>query len=196
MLDADLARLYGRQHQRALNQALRRNRERFPDDFVFQSTAEEFAFFSVTNVISNTRRALIHRGFVRTGHSLWTSSRKHRGRTLRPYAFTEQGVACCRVSLRSRRACGSQHRYHAQRSSSCADSWTPNRDWPERSKRWKRNMNEALQRAGTPLDGLALVTGEATERLGRARVNSPSLRAIKRADHSPTPAKKQIGFHP
>ena len=42
MLDADLAKLYG-VSTKALNQALRRNRERFPEDFVFQLTAEEFA---------------------------------------------------------------------------------------------------------------------------------------------------------
>ena len=43
MLDADLAKLYG-VSTKALNQALSRNRERFPKDFVFQLTAEEFAF--------------------------------------------------------------------------------------------------------------------------------------------------------
>ena len=49
MLDADLAKLYG-VNTKALNQALRRNRERFPEDFVFQLTAEEFAFFQELHV--------------------------------------------------------------------------------------------------------------------------------------------------
>ena len=42
MFDADLAKLYG-VTTKALNQALRRNRERFPEDFAFQLTANEFA---------------------------------------------------------------------------------------------------------------------------------------------------------
>jgi hypothetical protein len=52
MLDADLAKLYGA-GTKALNQALRRNRERFPEDFVFQLTAEEFAFLRSQPVTSN-----------------------------------------------------------------------------------------------------------------------------------------------
>ena len=42
MFDADLAKLYG-VTTKALNQAFRRNRERFSEDFVFQLTANEFA---------------------------------------------------------------------------------------------------------------------------------------------------------
>jgi hypothetical protein len=42
LLDEDLARLYGVQ-TRVLNQAVSRNADRFPDDFVFRLTAEEFA---------------------------------------------------------------------------------------------------------------------------------------------------------
>ncbi|HEY5992377.1 MAG TPA: ORF6N domain-containing protein, partial [Candidatus Udaeobacter sp.] len=52
MLDADLAKLYG-VSTKALNQALRRNRERFPEDFVFQLTAEEFTFLRSQSVTSN-----------------------------------------------------------------------------------------------------------------------------------------------
>ena len=52
MLDADLAKLYG-VSTKALNQALRRNRERFPEDFVFQRTAEEFALLKSQIVTSN-----------------------------------------------------------------------------------------------------------------------------------------------
>ena len=69
MLDADLARLYG-VSTKALNQALRRNRERFPEDFVFQLTAEEFAFLRSQSVTSNAEEPHPPGGFVRTGHSL------------------------------------------------------------------------------------------------------------------------------
>ena len=102
MLDADLARLYG-VSTKALNQALRRNRERFPDDFVFQLTAEEFAFLRSPIVISNAEEPYSQR--LRPNWSQFvTSSGKHRGARYRPYAFTEQGVAMLSSVLRSRRA--------------------------------------------------------------------------------------------
>jgi ORF6N domain len=47
ILDADLANIYGVE-TRALNQALKRNRERFPDDFVFELTREEILGISQT----------------------------------------------------------------------------------------------------------------------------------------------------
>jgi hypothetical protein len=54
MLDTDLAKLYG-VSTKALNQALRRNRERFPEDFVFQLTGEEFAVLRSQIVTSNAK---------------------------------------------------------------------------------------------------------------------------------------------
>lgn len=57
----------------ALNQAVRRNSERFPEDFMFQLTSEE---------VSQLNRSQIVIG-----------SQKHRDPRSRPYAFTEQGVA-------------------------------------------------------------------------------------------------------
>ena len=80
MLDADLADLYGVQ-TKALNRALMRNRERFPEDFVFQLTEHEF---------EHLRR--------QTGTSRWG------GRRYLPYVFTEQGVAMLSGVLRSKRA--------------------------------------------------------------------------------------------
>lgn len=81
LLDADLAELYG-VDTRVLNQAVRRNIERFPADFMFQLTHEEW---------SNLRSQIV-------------ISSAHGGRRLRPYAFTEQGVAMLSSVLRSRRA--------------------------------------------------------------------------------------------
>jgi ORF6N domain len=72
MLDADLAQLYGVE-TRVLVQAVKRNLSRFPEDFMFQLSAEEFAALRSQTVISNIEG----RG----------------GRRTAPYAFTEQGVA-------------------------------------------------------------------------------------------------------
>jgi ORF6N domain len=90
MLDADLARLYG-VSTKALNQALRRNRERFPDDFFFQVTGEEFAFLRSQSVTSNAEEPY-PQGLRPNWSQFVTSSRKHRGARYRPYAFTEHGA--------------------------------------------------------------------------------------------------------
>lgn len=81
MLDADLARLYGVE-VRALNQAVKRNQERFPADFMFQLTADELTNLKSQSVISSS----------------WG------GRRHDPHAFTEQGVAMLSSVLRSTRA--------------------------------------------------------------------------------------------
>ncbi len=80
MFDGDLAGLYGVE-TRELNQAVRRNIERFPNDFMFQLTAEEFAHLKSQIVISS-----------------WGGIRK------KPLVFTEQGVAMLSSVLRSRQA--------------------------------------------------------------------------------------------
>jgi hypothetical protein len=82
MLDADLAQLYGAE-TRVLVQAVKRNLSRFPQDFMFQLTAEEFADLRSQSVIS---------------------SAGHGGRRTAPYAFTEQGVAMLSSVLNSARA--------------------------------------------------------------------------------------------
>ena len=83
MLDRDLAELYQVQ-TKALNQAVRRNRDRFPADFVFQLSENEAAELNRSQFV--------------------TGSEKHRDPRFRPYAFTEQGVAMLSSVLRSKRA--------------------------------------------------------------------------------------------
>jgi ORF6N domain len=82
MLDSDLAQLYGVE-TKVLNRAVKRNRTRFPADFMFQLTSEE----------AEALRCQI--GTSKTGRG---------GRRFRPYVFTEQGVAMLSSVLRSRRA--------------------------------------------------------------------------------------------
>ena len=80
MLSLDLAALYDVEPG-ALVQAVKRNAERFPDDFVFQLTPDEHRILKSQSVISS-----------------WG------GRRHPPYAFTEQGVAMLSSVLRSKRA--------------------------------------------------------------------------------------------
>jgi len=95
LLDSDLAELYGVETKR-INEAIKRNRERFPDDFMFQLSEEEWENLKSQNVTSKER-----------GKSLRSQSATlKRGvhRKYLPYAFTEQGVAMLSSVLRSPRA--------------------------------------------------------------------------------------------
>ena len=81
MLDADLAELYGVPTKR-LNEAVRRNAARFPEDFMFQLAAEE----------------------GETLRSQFATSKGRGGRRYIPYAFTELGVAMLSSVLNSEQA--------------------------------------------------------------------------------------------
>ncbi len=96
LLDADLAALYGVE-ARALNQAVARNRGRFPADFMFQLSVEEYEGIRSQFVTGSA-------GKNTNSSQIVMSSRKHRGQTYRPYAFTEQGIAMLSSVLRSPRA--------------------------------------------------------------------------------------------
>jgi hypothetical protein len=102
ILDSDLAQLYG-VAAKVLNQAVKRNRERFPDDFMFQLTAKETSDLKSQFVISNGQSAG-NESLSKNWSQFVTSSRKHRGQVYRPYAFTEQGVAMLSSVLKSDRA--------------------------------------------------------------------------------------------
>lgn len=82
MLDADLAEVYG-VLTRNLNKAVKRNADRFPDDFVFQLTAQEVANLKF---------------------QIGTSSLQHGGRRKPMWAFTEHGAIMAANVLNSKRA--------------------------------------------------------------------------------------------
>src|SRR5687767_355027 len=96
LLDMDLAALYGVE-ARVLNQAVLRNRNRFPADFMFQLSAREYR-------VLRSQFATAAAEKNPDSSQIVMSSLKHRGRTYRPYAFTEQGIAMLSSVLRSPRA--------------------------------------------------------------------------------------------
>jgi hypothetical protein len=102
MLDFDLASLYG-VATKVLNQAVKRSRERFPDDFMFQLTAVETSSLRSQFVTSN-RQVVENKEIASNRSQFVTGSFKHRETRSRPYAFTEQGVAMLSSVLNSERA--------------------------------------------------------------------------------------------
>ena len=101
MLDRDLAAMYGVE-TKVLNQAVKRNIERFPEDFMFQLTKGEYEILTSSNLrpqfvtattSANTMGLDLRSQFV-------TAKEFTKSRTL-PYAFTEHGVAMLSSVLRS-----------------------------------------------------------------------------------------------
>ena len=102
LLDFDLATLYG-VPTKTLNQAVKRNATRFPEDFMFQLSAEETRFLR-SQFVTAKSQTVDNQLILPKWSQFVTSSRKHRGRRYRPYAFTEQGVAMLSSVLNSERA--------------------------------------------------------------------------------------------
>ena len=94
LLDADLASLYG-VSTKVLNQGVKRNQDRFPEDFMFQLTSDEWTRLRLQNVTPSSRASPMRSQSV-------TASRRNIGAL--PFAFTEQGVAMLSSVLRSPRA--------------------------------------------------------------------------------------------
>lgn len=86
MVDSDLAMLY-EVETGALNQAVKRNAERFPEKFCFQLTEEEYENLKSQIVISSS-----------------SAVNRHGGRRTLPFVFTEQGIAMLSAVLRSKKA--------------------------------------------------------------------------------------------
>jgi len=90
MLDSDLAEIY-QVTTRRLNEQLRRNRKRFPEDFAFQLTAEEFR-----NLKSQIATSSLRSQFV--------SSSSHGGKRKLPWVFTEHGIRIGKSEIGNRKS--------------------------------------------------------------------------------------------
>jgi len=177
MLDSDLARLYGVE-ARALNQAVARNRKRFPADFMFQLTPGEYESLRSQTVISKkggstddlsqSVMSSLRRRDERLRSQIVTSKTARGGRRYRPYAFTEQGVAMLSSVLRSSRA--------VEANIAIMRTFVQLRRLMDTNRDLARKI-EALEKKYD--EQFAVV-----------------FDAIKELIALPEPPKKQIGFHP
>jgi ORF6N domain len=99
LLDVDLAALYG-VGTKALNQAVRRNRDRFPDDFMFQLTTKEVLILRSQFVTSSSQGAE-DQGAGKNSSQIVMSPKRHGGRRYRPYVNRDRAV---RVNIAIMRA--------------------------------------------------------------------------------------------
>jgi hypothetical protein len=95
ILDADLAHLYGVQTKR-FNEAFKRNRDRFPEDFAFQISDAEYPLLRTQ--LANSK------GQSSNWSQFATSYASRRGRVYRPWAFTEHGALMAANILHSEQA--------------------------------------------------------------------------------------------
>ena len=105
ILDRDLARLYGVE-TKVLNQAVKRNIERFPEDFLFRLTKEEYGILKSQIAIANAEYLRSQNVTIENEEDFLRSQNvtiDMRGRHLKylPYAFTENGIAMLSGVLRS-----------------------------------------------------------------------------------------------
>ena len=88
ILDTDLAELYG-VPTKVLNQAVKRNQERFPQDFMFQLSNSEWSDLR-SQIVTSSLEPNKGKGLTSNWSQSVTSSSKNRGASYRPHAFTEQ----------------------------------------------------------------------------------------------------------
>lgn len=100
MLDFDLAALY-EVETKALNQAVKRNIKRFPVDFMFRLTREEWNDMR-SQIVTAYSETLDSKSIMRS--QIVTASQNKRNTGITPYAFTEQGVAMLSGVLNSDKA--------------------------------------------------------------------------------------------
>lgn len=168
ILDFDLAVLYG-VSAKALNQAVKRNRERFPDDFMFQLNQKETRVLKSQSVISSGQTAETKR--IATNRSQFvTGSFKHRETKSRPYAFTEQGVAMLSSVLNSQRA--------VKVNIAIMRAFVKLRETLETNRELARKFSELEQRVGKHDDEIAAI-----------------IDAIRQLMIPPEKPHREIGFH-
>lgn len=103
ILDFDLAQLYAVE-TRAFNQAVKRNRTRFPQDFGFQLSAAEYAALNWSQAAASSTQPTRVSKVKSNSSQIVMSSRKHRGSKYRPWAFNEHGALMAANILKSPRA--------------------------------------------------------------------------------------------
>jgi len=103
MLDSDLAELYQVPTKR-LNEAIRRNKDRFPEDFMFQTSSQELTSLNRSQFVTGGLRPQF--ATLEDNVSMRSQIATASKRNLRflPYAFTEHGVAMLSSVLKSKRA--------------------------------------------------------------------------------------------
>jgi hypothetical protein len=165
IFDSDLARIYGVQ-TRALNQAVKRNPNRFPPDFIFRLTEEEYRQLQLSASRQPGNRSQIV-----------TGSQKHRDLRYMPFAFTEHGAIMAANVINSPLA--------VKMSVLVVRAFVRMRQMVSENGEFARRLAELEKMLTARLDSHERAIVQVLEQIMRM-INPPP---------GPEPAKKKIGFH-
>jgi hypothetical protein len=168
MLDFDLAALYG-VATKVLNQAVKRNRERFPADFIFQLTAQDRSNLR-SQIVTSSQQILDNQRTPTNWSQFVTGSSKHGGERYLPYAFTEQGVAMLSSVLNSERA--------VKVNIAIMRAFVKLRKTLETNREFARKFSELEKRIGKHDQEIAAI-----------------IEAIRQLMTPPETPRREIGFH-
>jgi hypothetical protein len=168
ILDADLARIYG-VPTKALNQAVKRNLGRFPDDFMFQLTAKETADLMRSQFVTASETPRTMRSQSVTGYK--------RNIRFLPYAFTEKGAVMAANILNSPDA--------VRMSIFVVRAFIKMRELLGGTKELAKQLAALEQKLTARLDGHEVAIVEVLRRVMDI-LDPPPL---------PEPPRRQIGFH-
>ena len=168
MLDSDLAKLYGVNVKR-LNEAVKRNVERFPSDFMFQLTGTEWK--SLRSQIATSNDALTFQNGISNGRG---------GRRTVPYAFTEEGVAMLSGVLRSPKA--------VEVNIAIMRAFVQIRRFMQHRPAYATEIKELKQMLLLHIDNTDTRLGEHDERIDQI------IQVLNNLIEHPTPPRR-IGFH-
>jgi phage regulator Rha-like protein len=176
ILDSDLAAIYGVE-TKALNRAVKRNRDRFPKDFIFQLSKDEWK--NLRYQIGTSSSAQEHKSLR---YQIGTSSLGHGGRRTRPYAFTEHGSIMAANVLNSRRA--------VQMSVFVIRAFVKMREALHGTPELARKLTALEKKLTARLDVHEAAIVEVLREVMQILNPPPPTRARSEPD------RKQIGFHP
>jgi hypothetical protein len=168
LLDVDLAALYG-VATKVLNQAVRRNRGRFRDDFMFQLRPEEVLNLR-SQIVTSSSQGAEDQAAGKNSSQIVTSSKRHGGRRYRPYVFTEQGVAMLSSVLNSGRA--------VRVNIAIMRAFVRLRQTLDANRELARKFEQLERRVGKHDDEIAAI-----------------LEAIRQLMTAPEKPRREIGFH-
>jgi len=168
ILDFDLAALYG-VATKVLNQAVKRNRERFPADFMFQLTAQDRSNLR-SQIVTSSQQILDNQRTPTDWSQFVTGSSKHGGERYLPYAFTEQGVAMLSSVLNSERA--------VKVNIAVMRAFVKLRETLETNREFARKFFELEKRIGKHDQEIAAI-----------------IEAIRQLMTKPETRRREIGFH-